>query len=103
MSMLCSDGQGIGSEGLIARPDGPGDASELVGQSDGGFVVTAASLEAEGPASEGVGVCTSFSGEQDGSSAVSEKSAQVSVAALGDGAQVTGGAGGARRAPRPCH
>ena len=49
VGQACSGREAVGLERLIAGPDGPGDASECVGQSDGGFVVTFARLEREGP------------------------------------------------------
>ena len=82
----------MGLEGLIARPDGPGDASEFVGESDGGLVVASAGLDREGPELEGVGMVVTFGGEQDGTSAVSQEGTQVRIAAFGDGAEMTRGA-----------
>lgn len=39
-----------GVEGALVLPHGPTDTSKLVGQGDGGFVVTDAAFELDGPA-----------------------------------------------------
>lgn len=87
----------LGGDALVARlvdGDGPGDASEFVGEGDSGAVVSAAQLEAQSPGLEAVGVFGSCGGEQDGSGAVAEEGAQVGVTAAGDGADVAAWAAG---------
>ena len=51
-------------EGVFG-PDGPGDASEFIGQSDGGAVMAAAFFQGQGPTAQGVGVLVVFGGPQD--------------------------------------
>jgi hypothetical protein len=43
-----------GMEDGVARPDGPGDTSEFVGQGDSGPVVAAALLDGESPAAQAI-------------------------------------------------
>jgi hypothetical protein len=73
----------------VPAPDGPGDSSELVGQSNRGAVVTAALLDLDGPATEPVWLLRAFGGVEGGSGTVDEQSAQIGVASLGDRAQVS--------------
>jgi len=73
---------------------GPEDTSELVGEGDGGTVVSAALEDGEGPGLEVVGAFDAGSGEQDGARAVDQESAQIRIAALGDGAEMTAQAAG---------
>ena len=77
-------------EGAVVFPDGPDDASELVGERDGGLVVAAGLFELEGPSSEAIGMGRFLGVPEDGASAVDEEHAKVGVAALGDAAEVTG-------------
>ena len=84
---LC--GHGERHEGTVVSPDGPGDAGQLVGESDGGLVVAEPSLESEGPGSESV-VGGGFLGvAEDGTCAVDEQHSEVGVTALGDSAQTS--------------
>ena len=92
MGQAYSGSEAVGLEGLIARPDGPGDASEFVGQSDGGFVVSFTRLERKGPELERARMRRTPGSEQSGSSTVGQEGAQIRIAAFGDGAEVTGGA-----------
>src|SRR5262245_2031119 len=75
-----------GEEDAVVSPHRPGDASELVGQSDGGLVAAYSSLEAECPAPEAVVGLGVPGVTEDGASAVDEQHPQVGVAALGDSA-----------------
>src|SRR5712691_7898090 len=69
----------------IVLPDGPDDAGQLVGKGDGGLVVTAQAMDLQGPGTQAVGIAPRLGLPEDGAGAVSEKHAEVDVAALADG------------------
>ena len=73
----------------VASPEGPGDSSELVGQSNRGAVVTAALLDRDGPATKPVWLLRTFGGVECGSGTVDEQGAQIGIASLCDRAQVS--------------
>ncbi len=54
-----------GLEVAVVLPDGPGDASELVGEGDGGLVVAELALEAQRPRAESVAVLHALGVPQD--------------------------------------
>ena len=64
--------------------DDPGKAGELVGERDGGLVVSASLLEFECPAPEAIGLLLALGGPEDGASTVDEERSQVGIASLGD-------------------
>ena len=73
--------------GLLTTPDRPDDASQLVGDGDGGLVVDVGLAQLVRPLAEsvwlfGAGV------EQDRAGAVDQQGPQVTVTALGDASQV---------------
>lgn len=81
------------SEGRVIASHAKADASELVGQSAGGLVVTGSGLEFERAGSD-AGLVVAFGaggggGAQHGSGAVSEQHAQVRVALGADSAEVS--------------
>ena len=71
----------------VVLPDSPDNAGQLVGEGDGGFVVTAEFLEMQGPDAQTVWGGALLGGPEDGACAVDEEHAQVDVAALADGAE----------------
>src|SRR5512145_1056903 len=71
----------------VAPPNRPDDAGELVGQRDGGLVVTALLLEPQGPGPQAVGGVTGLCLPQDGPSAVRQEHSDVDVATLADRAE----------------
>ena len=86
---------GLGAR-VVGLVDGesPGDAGDLIGESDGGAVVSTALLEAKGPGLEAVGMFGAGGGDQSGPSAMDQERTQVGVATFGDGSQVSAGAAG---------
>src|SRR3989442_1137459 len=76
-------------------PDSPDDASELVGEGDGGLVVAAESFDLQGPGSQAVGNGPRLGLPEDGACAVGEEHAEVNVAALADGAEAADETAGA--------
>lgn len=72
----------MGVEVLLSVPGGPGDAGHLVGESDGGNVVSAPFLGLEGPGSEAIGVLASLGVTEDGAGSVNEQHAEVDVSAF---------------------
>jgi len=82
-------GAGLGEtlEGALIEPETPCDASEPIGERDGGLVVAAAELDAQGPALESVGLVGPVSGEERRAGAVGEQHTEVGVASLGDAAE----------------
>src|SRR6266704_2174991 len=79
----------------VVLPDGPDDAGELVGEGDGGLVVTAEFLEMQGPDAQTVGGSTLLGSPEDGACAVDEEHAKVDVAALADGTEAADETAGA--------
>lgn len=84
----------VGVEGLSVMVGGPKASSGLVGECDGGFVVSDAVGQGDRP---GLRAIEDFAlledapcGGECGSFAVDEQGAQVAVAALGDAAQAPG-------------
>jgi hypothetical protein len=81
-------------EFAIAFPDDPTDASELVGESDGGLVVTSSSLDLEGPGSEPVGGFDSLGSPENGAGTMGEEHPDMAVAALADTTEPSNASGG---------
>jgi hypothetical protein len=73
--------------GLLAAPDGPNDACQLVGDGDGSFVVDVGLAELVRPDAEAI-VLLGPGVVEDRAGAVDEQGAQVAVTALGDASQV---------------
>jgi YD repeat-containing protein len=73
----------------VSSPEGPGDASELIGQSNRGAVVAAARLDRDGPATEPIWLLRTLGSVEGGSGTVDEQGAQIGVASLCDRAQVS--------------
>lgn len=63
-------------------PSSPNDTSDLIGECDGGFVVTAGLFDAKGPCSEAVRGVEFFSVRDNGACAVDEEHSEVTVTAL---------------------
>src|SRR5688572_30040494 len=91
----CVSGRGHLPEIDIVLPDGPDDAGQLVGESNGRLVVAAELLEVQSPGAQAVGGATLLGGPEDGASAVDEKHAEIDVAALADGAEAADETAGA--------
>ena len=89
-----SGGEFLLLEAGFGSPHGPDDARELVGQRDGGLVVTAELLKLEGPGAQAIGSGQAMGVAEDGAGAVDEEHAEVRVTTLADRAEVTGGAAG---------
>jgi hypothetical protein len=89
-----SCGLGLGNEFDVSFPDDPGDASELVGESDGGLVVTASSLDFESPGPEAVGGFHALGSPKNGAGAVGEEHSDIGVAALADATEPADASGG---------
>ena len=85
---LIAGAQAPGFVDSLLRPDGPGDACELVCQGGGGTVVTSAFLDFEGPGLKPVRGLGAFGGQEYGPSSVDQEGTQVGVAAFGDCAQM---------------
>ena len=81
------------AEVAVVTPGRPHDARELVGESDGGLVVTAAFLDIERPGAKPIerdGPALSAAGrEQYGSGSMDEQGSQVRIALLADASQVS--------------
>ena len=77
-----------GFEGAVSFPNGPGDSSEFVGESDGGLVVSSYALTFECPRSESIRVIDVFGSPEDGSGAVNEEHTEIGIASLGDTAEM---------------
>ena len=71
-------------EGPLVAPDAPGDARELIGESDGRHVVAVSVFNTERPGAKTIGFIHELGGTQNGTSPVDEEHAQVAVASLGD-------------------
>lgn len=89
-----SCGLGLGNEFDVSFPDDPDDASELVGESDGGLVVTASSLDFESPGPEAVGGFHALGSPKNGAGAVGEEHSDIGVAALADATEPADASGG---------
>lgn len=70
-----------------ARPNGPDDTREFVGDSNRGFIVTSALFDGERPAAEPVGVFSFLGMTQNGTGTVGEQHPQVDVALFGDSSE----------------
>jgi len=71
-------------------PDGPGNARELVGYGDRGFVVPALRFDVKRPGGERVGVLFVLGRPENGSRTVDEEHAEVGISAFGDLAESAG-------------
>lgn len=60
-------------------PNRPGDAGELVGDGDRGFVVTSRSLEVKSPGAQPIRFGVAFGGQHHGAGAVSEQQSAAAV------------------------
>jgi hypothetical protein len=74
--------RGSDFEVAIFNPDGPGDASELVGEGHGGLVVAAETLDVECPEFEAVGSPALFRRPEDGAGAVDKEHADIGITPL---------------------
>ena len=74
----------------LVPPNAPGDASDAVGEGDGGGVVAPCLGGADGPGLKAIGLRDSVSGEESGASPVDEEHTEVAVAPFGDGSETPG-------------
>ena len=77
-----------GYESAVSFPDGPGDSSELVCESDGCFVVPTRTLTFESPGSQSIGMIDVLCRPEDGACAMNEEHSEIGVAAFGDAAEM---------------
>jgi len=77
-----------GFEEAVTFPNGPGDPCELVGESEGGFVVSSRALTLKCPRSEPIRVIDVLCGPQNGPGAVKEEHTEIGIAPLGDTAEM---------------
>src|SRR5207245_11020170 len=71
----------------VVLPDSPDDAGQLVGEGDGGLVVTAQALDLKGPGTQAIRVGPRRGPPENGAGAVSEEHAEIDVTALADGSE----------------
>lgn len=84
----------MGNEFDVSFPDDPSDARELVGESDGGLVVTASSLDLESPDPEAVGGFHALGSPKNRAGAVGEEHSDVGIASLADPTEPADASGG---------
>ena len=70
-------------EDTVSFPDGPGDSSELVGERDGGLVMSSRALTLKCPRSEPIRMIDILCSPEDGPGAVDEEHPEIGVTTLG--------------------
>ncbi len=81
-------------KGSLVTDDAPADASEFVGEGDGGDVESTTPCDGEGPCAEIVRHVCDGAGTKGGTSSVDQHHAEVAVTSLGDAAEAARVSGG---------